>query len=831
MKTVTIDFGIDLGTTNSSISRINGIDAEVFKNNEGSEFTPSAVWIDKKENIHVGRRAKDRLEDDPGNAFSEFKLQMGSNTKYAFARNSKSYSPEEFSALVLQSLKEDVRRQLGLDLSSAVITVPAAFELPQCLATRRAAELAGFKNHPFLQEPIAAALAYGFQSESENKFWMVYDFGGGTFDAAIVQIKDGQIKVIGNKGDNGLGGKNLDWEIVNKLLAPAVAKEFNLKNFTRGNKQYSGAFAKLKAEAEKAKIRLSLEDSVEVFIENLYKNEKGEAVEFSYEIFRSDFEKLARPYIIKSVNICKEILTSKKLGTSNIEKLILVGGTSMIPYVREILADPVKGLGIPLEYSIYPITVVAKGAAIFAGTQIVKIDDEDKKDENELLIQLDYQPISSDTEPMIAGKIVSDGTMDYSGYTIEFANKTSRPEWRSGKIEVMQEGGFIGRLWAEKGKRNEFAIELFNNTGVKRNTSPQTFPYTPGIFSTDVPLIHSIGVALADNQTNFLLTKGIILPAKGMSIHRNINEVRAGHQEDLLRIPVVEGENKRCADHNRLIGSLDIRGNKLKRNLPAGSEVEITIRIDPSRLVKTMVYIPILDEEFEIEANLGITPSEVPDLKSDFKKDKKKYHELLDKADTENDTKALSIFNKIRQENLLEEIETLIESALADQDARIKANNRILDLKSLLDEAEDILAWPTLVTQANHSLEDTRKVADNYGDSDDKRNMARLEKELEKAVASKDSDLLQSRIDETDILYFSILHKLSEYWVYRFQHLRDHRKNEMKDSQRADELILNGERSIRGNDIETLKAVVRELGELLPIGEQGDIKFYPERPQ
>ncbi|MEN6454185.1 MAG: hypothetical protein ABFD10_07990, partial [Prolixibacteraceae bacterium] len=123
------------------------------------------------------------------------------------------------------------------------------------------------------------------------------------------------------------------------------------------------------------------------------------------------------------------------------------------------------------------------------------------------------------------------------------------------------------------------------------------------------------------------------------------------------------------------------------------------------------------------------------------------------------------------------------------------------------------------------------KVADKYGNSDDKRNMARLEKELEKTIASKDSDLLQSRIDETDIFYFSILHKLPEYWVYRFQHLRDHRKNEIKDTQRADELISYGERSIRINDVETLKAVVRGLGELLPIGQQGDIKFYPERPQ
>lgn len=137
MKSLTIDFGIDLGTTNSKIARLNGIDAEVLKNNEGFEFTPSAVWIDTKERFHVGIRAKDRLADDPENALSEFKLQMGTLASIIFERNKRSITPQELSAEVLKSLKEDVRRQLGMDVTSVVITVPAAFELPQCQATNQ----------------------------------------------------------------------------------------------------------------------------------------------------------------------------------------------------------------------------------------------------------------------------------------------------------------------------------------------------------------------------------------------------------------------------------------------------------------------------------------------------------------------------------------------------------------------------------------------------------------------------------------------------------------------------------------------------------------------
>ncbi len=821
MKNVTIDFGIDLGTTNSTIARLNGLDAEVFKNNDGNEFTPSAVWIDKKEAEHVGLRAKGHLEDDVENAFSEFKLQMGSNAKYTFARNGKSYSPEELSAMVLKALKNDVRRQLGEDITSVVITVPAAFELPQCSATNKAAEMAGFINHPLLQEPIAAAMAYGFQSESNNKFWLVYDFGGGTFDAAIIRIKDGQIEVVHHGGDNGLGGKNLDWEIVNKLLVPSVIKEFKLRDFARDNKLYLGAFAKLKAEAEKAKIRLSLEDSIEITIDNLYKNSNGEAVEFICEVSRTDFERLAKPFIVRSINICKQVLLEKRLGTANIEKIIMVGGTSMIPYLREMLADPNEGLGIPLEYSIYPITVVAKGAAIFAGTQIIPVNKDTKTEKNELLLELDYQPVGSDTEPFIGGKIISDGLTKFSGFTIEFVNKTTRPEWRSGKIHISEEGDFFSQLWAEKGKKNEFLIELFNNTGIRQKTNPEALSYTTGIVSADFPLIHSIGIAMANNETDFLLSKGVSLPAKNMSVHRNLNEVRAGQKEDLLHIPIVEGENSRHADHNRLIGSLSIPGNKIRRTLPAGSEIEITIMVDKSRLVKAKAYIPVLDEEFEVEANLVIEPAKVKDLKADFAKDKELYDKLYEKSRTEKDLKALSIFGQMDKENVLEEIETLIEAAKVDPDARIKANNRILDLKSWLDQVEDSLAWPTLVNEAIAFKEDARRIADSYGDAADKQNLTRLEREIDKAIASKDPDLLRRRIDETDILYFTMLHKLPEYWILRLSNLKE-KKHDMKDGSRADELISSGERAIQNNDIDTLKTVVRGLGELLPVGEQGE---------
>lgn len=824
MKSMTIDYGIDLGTTNSTIAKLNGIDAEVFKNNEGFEFTPSAIWMDTKERLHVGRRAKDRLEDDTENAFSEFKLQMGSNTKYTFERNGKSYNPEELSSLVLKSLKNDVKRQSGEEVDSIVITVPAAFELPQTNATNKAAEMAGFTNHPLLQEPIAAAMAYGFQSESNNKFWLVYDFGGGTFDAAVVQIKDGQIEVVNHGGDNGLGGKNLDWEIVNKLLVPAVVKELKLSKFTRDNKEYRGTFAKLKAEAEKAKIRLSMEDSVEIIIDNLYKNDKGEAVEFTCEIYKSDFEKLAKPFISRSINICKQVLLKKRLGTSNIEKMIMVGGTSLIPFLREMLLDPNEGLGIPLESSIYPITVVAKGAAIFAGTQMVPVTKNIEVKSDEFLLELDYQPVGSDPEPPIAGKIVTDKDIDFSEYTIEFVNKTVRPEWRSGKIRLSSKDGFVNQLWAEKGKKNEFDIELCNSSGIKQKTIPRTIAYTLGVVSAEAPLIHSIGIAMANNETDFLLYKGMPLPAKYKSIHRSLNEVKVGQSDDVINIPIVEGENKRRADHNRLIGSLRIPANKIKRTLPAGSEIEITLVVDASRLVVVKAYIPILDEEFEVEANLLIEPGKINDMITEFAGDRDKYGNLLEKARNESDLKAINILKQIESENILSEIASLLDAANVDPDSRNKAKNRKLDFNTILDEAEDALEWPTLVIEAKEKIQISEDILDKYGTTNDRNKFSMFKNEIENAISEKDGDLLRKRIDQMVDFYWAVYREQPAFWIGMFDYTKEN-KDTMKDISAADQLIIKGERAIQNNDLEGLKTVVQSLHDLLPITQQQSMGF------
>jgi molecular chaperone DnaK len=215
MPRTTIDFGIDLGTTNSSIAVMNDGQVQVVRNSDGAEVTPSVVRVAADGAISVGRRAKQTLEIDPDNTRGEFKRVMGTTEAWRFPKSGREFGAEALSAEVLKSLRADARDQLGEEATAAVITVPALFEIPQCEATGRAAKLAGFEVAPLLQEPIASAIACGYRGAADVRgTWVVYDLGGGTFDTSVLLTRDGRMQVVDHDGDNFLGGKDFDWLIV-----------------------------------------------------------------------------------------------------------------------------------------------------------------------------------------------------------------------------------------------------------------------------------------------------------------------------------------------------------------------------------------------------------------------------------------------------------------------------------------------------------------------------------------------------------------------------------------------------------------------------------------
>lgn len=836
MKRTTIDFGIDLGTTNSTIAVVDGVDAKPIPNKAGSVITPSAVWIDKRGNLHVGEEAKGHaLKDDPENGDLEFKLRMGMKDGGGkrFARSGREMSPEELSAEVLKSLKMDVQTNMGEEVCAAVVTVPAAFELPQTAATRRAAcgtsddEVkagflkipgAGFKQCILLLEPVAASLAYGFQSASENVYWLVFDFGGGTFDAALMRVRDGLIQVVNHGGDNFLGGKLIDWDITTEKLIPAVTKQYNLPEFKRGNAKWHRAIGNLKYAAEKAKIEVCRSRApYEIYIEELCQDADGKNVDFLYTLTPEDVMDVGKPYVARALNLCRKVLKERGLTGQDLTKVLMVGGSTLNPWMREAVE---KELGAPLEFGIDPVTVVARGAAIFAGTQRMP----DSGDTGSLptgtwRIEIEHEPVGNATDPDIGGRVFAPAGRESKGCTIEFVDV--RTKWRSGRITLGVEGVFMTQLFAEEKRRCEYDIELCDVTGTRLPVSPERVVYTLGIVPDKPPLSNTIGIGLANEEMLPYVRKGTKLPARGSNDHRTVFALRAGHAEDTLTIPILEGENDRAV-RNHLIGKITITGANIRRDLPAGSQVEVTVMIDESQQVRAQAYVSVLDEDFHVQISLTMSHGSVGELRKQVDEQRKRLQQAREKLGKNPSLKADAALARIEDEQLLRQVDELAAAADQEPEAIQQLDHRVRELASAVDEVEDASEWPSLLEEAEKNRKGCEEIINQHGDATDKSRLQVLMGELQRAVDSGDPGLLRRVSDDFGALTFKVLDGLTAFHVARFNYLTGRLKS-MRDMTQAEQLIAQGQRAINNNDADGLKAVNRQLITMLPREEQAAV--------
>src|SRR5580693_813660 len=296
--------GIDLGTTNSAAAVFDGELVSVVRNAQGATVTPSIVRIDKQGRITVGTRARRFVEQDSANTAAEFKRLMGTERAIEFPASGAKKKPEELSAEILKALRQDIADQLGVAVERAVISVPALFELPQSAATSEAARLAGFARVELLQEPIASALAAGWRADDDGAgTWLVFDLGGGTFDASLLETRDGLLRVVGHDGDNFLGGRDFDWAITEHLASRlSVVPQ-------RSNPEHTAALRALRLAAEDAKIELSRGDRAQVTLAQPLRVDDQD-VEVDLELDRATVERLCAPLIDRSLDVCVRLLSN-----------------------------------------------------------------------------------------------------------------------------------------------------------------------------------------------------------------------------------------------------------------------------------------------------------------------------------------------------------------------------------------------------------------------------------------------------------------------------------------------------------------------------------------
>ena len=811
MSRTTIDYGIDLGTTNSSIAMVSGAGTEVIKNNIDADITPSAVYINRAGNLWVGQNARskttdERTEDD---VFLEFKRRMGTGFEYVFRASGRRMRPEDLSAEVLKSLRADVAQKKGEELNAAVITVPAAFELHQCDATKVAAELAGFKTAALLQEPVAAALAYGFQKIDAKAYWLVFDFGGGTFDAALIRSQDGSMVVANHGGDNFLGGSDIDWAIIEQILAPRVAKEFRVDGFKRGAAPYKYDLLRLKAATESAKIELSRKDST--YLEATLRMVANETMTFETEITRSEIAKVAEPIVAKAVKIARRVLSEKRVDPSAVEKLIFVGGPTLAPYFRDLVREQ---LSIPIDHSVDPLTVVARGAAIFAGTQRLNVKQSASSGSSRMFpVELIYKPVGADLEPLIGGKVSAPGGCALNGFTIELINQQSK--WRSGKVALRETGAFQFAVRAEKGVQNVFQIELRNDTGTLCETVPDHLKYTLGVVVEEQPIINNMGVAMSDNKVGVHFTKGQGLPAKNTKTYRTAVDLRQGQSGSVIRIPIVEG-NRNLADRNVLIGALEIWSDKIKRDLPAGSEIEVSLHMDTSRILTVIAYVPLLDEEFPTRIELGgkVRQPNLEVLRAELDREKKRLAEL--KAAKGGEDKAmLAKLDALASSPLVQGLDRALANQGADFDALLKADRELLEFKIQLDDIAELIEWPASVKEADGWLNDLEALVAQQGSIEEKTRAKSLREQVRIIIEDKNADRLRKKMEEISDVYSSILYRQSTFWEGHFNALAESAP-QMRETARAEALIRQGRACLDSDNLAELKNVVFQLQDLLP---------------
>ncbi|NLM48148.1 MAG: molecular chaperone DnaK [Epulopiscium sp.] len=346
--------GIDLGTTNSCVAVMEGGKPVVIPNSEGARTTPSIVAFSKNGERLIGEPAKRQAVTNPEKTIMSIKRHMGSD--YRVNIDGKSYSPQEISAMILQKLKADAEAYLGETVTEAVITVPAYFSDSQRQATKDAGRIAGLEVKRIINEPTAAALAYGLENEKEQKI-MVYDLGGGTFDVSIIEIGDGVIEVLATNGNNCLGGDDFDERIIQELIQDFKNKEgIDLS-------QDKMAMQRLKEAAEKAKKELSTVTTTNINLPFITANQEGPK-HLDMTLTRARFEELTADLVEKTMEPVRLALSDAGLEASDLDKVILVGGSTRIPAVQEAVKrltgkEPFKGIN--------PDECVAIGASIQGG--------------------------------------------------------------------------------------------------------------------------------------------------------------------------------------------------------------------------------------------------------------------------------------------------------------------------------------------------------------------------------------------------------------------------------------------------------------------------------
>jgi len=809
--------GIDLGTTNSAVATFDGEVCALARNSSGGSLTPSVVRIDSRGNVTVGARARRFLETDPANTRAEFKRLMGTAGALSFAASATARTPEELSAEILRSLRSDVREATGIDPERAVIAVPAMFELPQSRATAEAARLAGFESVELIQEPVASALAAGCPTVNPAGAWLVYDLGGGTFDASLLEARDGLLRVVAHDGDNFLGGRDFDTALLDWVLGELSRR--NGVTLERKDPAVAAAARSLKLAVEDARIDLTRVERATIATSSPLVV-SGREIEVDIAIDRATVEALCAPIVRRSIEVCTRLLSDNGFEPGRIERVVLVGGPTVMPLVRQMLREH---LAASLADGEDPMTLVARGAALFAAT--FGLDARPKTEPvppaaGAFPVWIHAPTVTADLQPYLLGRL-GEG----SGRATPAFIRARRSDggWTSAELPVDSEGVFEMQLLLVSRATSVFGLEATAADGSLIPLNPGTVSIVHGSTVGDPPLSRTIGVALADDRVRPFFERGAALPAKRTFVQHTVSTVIPGREGSAIRIPIVQGEFD-AAHLCRPVGTLEIRAEEIGAHLPAGSVVEITLTLDRAGHLAARAHLPQIGKTFEHVEHLVLPDAPPAKLEASLTSLRDRLAVLRAAAFAGRDTEAIRRLGGA--ERLLVDAARDLDAARGgDEDAAQKVRRNLSDLDAVVDEEEANRSWPEFVSETLGLLAAASQWVAAQGNDTERRMLGEAMAAVRSALDARAAESVRRHMRVVNQLACASYFRHPKAWSWELDRTAAE-IDRASDRDEAERHLRRGRDAASKGDVDGVRAAVQALWRLLPPDVEANTRVY-----
>ena len=818
--------GIDLGTTNSAICSYDGSEARIWKSPEQNDVTPSAIYIDRRGNKYVGKRAYDSAPHSPDNSAMLFKRVMGTSTPINLSAVNLTKTPEECSAEVLKVLFGYLPEEIRNDPDTGtVITVPAAFNQMQKDATMQAASMAGLGKVALMQEPVAAVMSV-MRTRNTDGMFLIYDLGGGTLDIAIAESIGGRVNLLAHGGIAMCGGRDFDRVLVDNVVRPWLQENFDLPEDFAVNPSFKSLVRLATWATERAKIELSARDEAVISLsetETRVRDLSGHEVYLDITLKRDTYDNLIAERVAESIAAAREALNKAGLSPHDLERIVFVGGPTNYKPLRDKVAYE---LGIPGNTDVNPMTAVAEGASLFAESIDWGSQNRTRKNTRGqissgggLNLSFNYIARTPDVKAKIAVQLAGQAA---SGS--EFQIDSVDTGWTSGRLPLNH--GTTIDVTLSKAGENTFKVFVFDSVGGPISLEQDKIVITRTAATVDaIPASHSVGIEVLEKLggrpvLDYLVRSGDSLPKKGKKIFKAAESLKSGASGS-LNLKLWEGEIEDPISDNRPIGVLKISGSDFDDGvIPAGADLECEFEILDSGNIVIEVSVPCIGGTFHSGRNFYSRQEGQLDYTAAAVMVVEEGERTLNRIDEIN---AVVDNPKLEQARQKLEAATELDPEEAESEKSQEAMEKVLEARKLLAQVRKEHLKEIRQIDLNSVISFFDDHIREYARSSETSAFDNLAKTAQRSIDRNDKDF-EHHLDELKGKNFEILWRQDWFVVERFKWMVSS-PHLFADKHRFEELSQIGTQLMRSDDIEKLRAVVAQLS-MIQIGGGSDNEIF-----